>query len=71
MGHQDEDPANGGLRREPKLPTHVAIASEAAAPPPVIRGFDVVDDTDDSVALQASALSRRMRSVVRRPPARC
>jgi hypothetical protein len=45
----------------------VAIASEAAAPPP-IREFDVVDDTDNSVALQARALSQQMRGVVRQTP---
>jgi type IV secretion system protein VirD4 len=61
---QDEDTANSGLRREPDLPEHVAIASEATALPPASE-FDVVDDTDDSVALQARTLSKQMRSVAR------
>ena len=64
--HQEsEDTANSGLRREPDLPEHVAIANEATAAPPA-REFDVlVDDTDDSVALQARALSRQMRGLAR------
>ena len=62
--HQDEDTANSGLRREPDLPEHVAIANEATAPPPA-REFDVVDDTDDSVALQARTLSKQMRGIAR------
>jgi type IV secretion system protein VirD4 len=58
---QAEDTANSGLRREPDLPKHVAIANEATAPPPA-REFDaVVDGTDDSIALQARALSQQMR----------
>jgi type IV secretion system protein VirD4 len=59
-----DDTANSGLRREPELPEHVAIAPETAAPPPA-REFDVADDTDDSIALQARALSQRMRSIAR------
>jgi type IV secretion system protein VirD4 len=56
--HQEgEDTANSGLRREPDLPEHVAIANEATAAPPASE-FDAVDDTDDSVALQARRLSR-------------
>jgi type IV secretion system protein VirD4 len=65
--HQDEGAANSGLRREPELPAHVAIASEATAPPPA-REFDVVDDSDDSVALQARVLSQQLRGVVRQTP---
>jgi type IV secretion system protein VirD4 len=60
---QDEDTANSGLRREPDLPEHVAIASEATALP--ASEFDVVDDTDDSVALQARTLSKQMRGIAR------
>jgi hypothetical protein len=53
-----------GLRREPDLPEHVAIASEATALPPT-REFDVVDDTDDSVALKGRTLSKQMRGIAR------
>jgi type IV secretion system protein VirD4 len=59
-----DDTANSGLRREPELPEHVAIAPETTAPPPA-REFDVADDADDSTALQARALSQQMRSVAR------
>jgi hypothetical protein len=63
-----EDTANSGLRREPDLPKHVAIANEATAPPPA-REFDVVvEDTDDSVALHARALSQQLRGIVRQTP---
>ena len=62
--NQREDTANSGLRREPDLPEHVAIANESTAPP-LTREFDVVDDIDDSVALQARALSQRMRGIAR------
>jgi type IV secretion system protein VirD4 len=61
---QDEDTANSGLRREPDLPEHVAIASERTAKAPASE-FDVVDDTDDSVALQARTLAKQMRGVAR------
>jgi type IV secretion system protein VirD4 len=63
--HQEgEDTANSGLRREPDLPEHVAIANEATAPL-LTREFDLLDDTDDSVALQACALSQQTRAVAR------
>jgi type IV secretion system protein VirD4 len=62
--HQGEDTANSGLRREPDMPAHVAIASEATAPPQT-REFDVVEDTDDSAALQARTLSQQMRGIAR------
>jgi type IV secretion system protein VirD4 len=59
-----EDAANSGLRREPELPEHVAIAPETTTQPPA-KEFDVADDIDDSTALQARALSQQMRSVAR------
>jgi type IV secretion system protein VirD4 len=62
--NQNEDTANSGLRREPDLPGHVAIVDEATAPP-LTREFDVVDDTDDSVGLQARRLSQQMRGIAR------
>jgi type IV secretion system protein VirD4 len=62
--NQGEDTANSGLRREPDLPEHVAMANESTVPP-LTREFDVVDDTDDSIASQARALSRQMRGIAR------
>ena len=35
----EEDPANGGIRREPELPEHEAIASEELIPSPVPENF--------------------------------
>jgi type IV secretion system protein VirD4 len=60
-----EDLANGGLRREPELPDHLAIARETARPPPDRGEFTVVDDTPQQAARQAEALRRRMRDVAR------
>jgi type IV secretion system protein VirD4 len=64
-GYQSEDTANSGLRREPDLPSHVAIANDATAPPPT-KEFDVVEDTDHSFVSSARALSRRIRGIARR-----
>ena len=60
-----EDDANGGLRREPELPDHVAVAKETTPQRSERREFDVVDDTPDDAARQQEALRQRMRSVVR------
>ena len=60
-----EDLANGGLRREPELPDHLAIARETARPPPDRGEFTVVDETPQQAARQAEALRRRMRDVAR------
>src|ERR1700677_982311 len=60
-----EDLANGGLRREPELPDHLAIARETARPPPDRGEFTVIDDTPQQAARQAEALRRRMRDVAR------
>ncbi|NWP61422.1 conjugal transfer protein TraG, partial [Escherichia coli] len=57
-----EDAANGGLRREPELPEHVAIAPEASPPP--AQEFAIVDDEQDDVARQA-AVRRRMQGLAR------
>jgi type IV secretion system protein VirD4 len=58
-----EDAANSGLRREPELPDHLAIAKEATVSPPG-KEFAVTDDADDNV-LQARVLSQQMRRVAR------
>ena len=58
-----EDAANSGLRREPELPDHLAIAKEATVSPPG-KEFAVTDDADDNV-LQTRVLSQQMRRVAR------
>jgi len=62
---KSEDEANSGLRREPELPDHVAVAKETTTQRPERREFDIVDDTPDDVARQQEALRQRMRSSVR------
>jgi type IV secretion system protein VirD4 len=57
------DTSNSGLRREPELPDHLAMAKETTVPAPS-QEFAVTDDTDDSV-LQARVLSQRMRGLAR------
>jgi len=58
-----QDAANSGLRREPELPDHLAIAKETTVSAPS-KEFAVTDDTDDSVQ-QARVLSQRMRGLAR------
>ena len=57
-----EEAANGGLRREPELPEHVAIAPETTAPP--AQEFAIVDDDPDDAARQA-AVRRRLQGLAR------
>jgi type IV secretion system protein VirD4 len=59
-----EDAANGGLRREPELPEHVAIVKETAGPQPS-EEFAMVDDEPEDNARQARALRQQMRGVAR------
>ena len=58
-----QDTANSGLRHEPELPDHLAIAMETTVSTPS-KEFAVTDDTDDSVQ-QAGVLSQRMRGLAR------
>jgi len=60
-----EDAANGGLRREPELPDHVAIVKETVGPSRVADEFDLVDETPGQAARQAQVLRQRMRGVAR------
>ncbi|WP_116968930.1 conjugal transfer protein TraG [Blastomonas sp. UPD001] len=59
---EQEDAANGGLRREPEIPEHVAIVPET--PRPAAREFDVVDDGPDD-AVQQAAVRRQMQGIAR------
>jgi type IV secretion system protein VirD4 len=58
----DDDPENGGIRREPALPEHEAIASEE--PKPNIE-FSLLDDETDDDAIRAKALGQRFGAVAR------
>jgi type IV secretion system protein VirD4 len=58
----DDDLANGGIRREPALPEHEAIASEQAKPSPE---FAVLEDEPDDDAVRAKALNQNLRGLAR------
>jgi type IV secretion system protein VirD4 len=58
----DDDPANGGIRRESALPEHEAIASEQPKPNPE---FAVLEDEPDDDAVRAKALNQNFRGLAR------
>jgi type IV secretion system protein VirD4 len=58
----ESDPDNGGIRREPALPEHEAIASEE--PKPNIE-FSLLDDETDDDAIRAKAMGQRFGAVAR------
>ncbi len=57
-----DDPANGGIRREPALPEHEAVVAEETLPVPE---FAVIDDESDARAVQSAVMRRRVRTVAR------
>jgi type IV secretion system protein VirD4 len=59
-----EDTANSGLRREPELPDHVAIAKETTEPTPA-EEFSVVLDDDEDAVRQSRLIRQQMRGVAR------
>ncbi len=59
-----EDAPNGGLRREPELPEHVAIVRETADRSPH-EEFVLIDDEPEDTVRQARALRRQMRGLAR------
>jgi type IV secretion system protein VirD4 len=60
-----EDAANGGLRREPELPDHVAIAKETTGPTAADEFAIMLDDEPEDAARQRQALRQQMRGVAR------
>lgn len=58
----DADPANSGIRREPELPEHEAIAPEVNS---VDRLFEFPEDEPDDDAARTRSLRDRMRSTAR------
>jgi type IV secretion system protein VirD4 len=58
----DDDPANGGIRREPALPEHEAIARELPKPSPEFPPFD--EEPDDEAG-RVTAIDPSLRSVAR------
>ncbi|WP_027161911.1 conjugal transfer protein TraG [Mesorhizobium sp. WSM1293] len=63
MDAHDENPANGGIRREPELPEHEDITSERA----VMRNeeFDLDSDEADDDAVRRRAVDQAMRRTAR------
>jgi type IV secretion system protein VirD4 len=59
---EDDDPANGGIRREPALPKHEAIVPEE---PKLSPEFALLDDEPDDDAVRAKALNQNFRTVAR------
>jgi len=57
-----EDPANGGIRREPELPEHVDIA---AASRPAVLEFDPPDDDADDEPQRLRLMQRSLTNVAR------
>jgi type IV secretory pathway TraG/TraD family ATPase VirD4 len=60
-----EDAANGGLRREPELPDHVAIAKETTGPAAADEFAIMLEDEPEDAARQRQALRQQMRGVAR------
>ena len=61
----ESDQANSGLRREPELPDHVAIAKETTDQKPAEEFAMMLDDQPEDVARQRQALRRQMRGLAR------
>jgi type IV secretion system protein VirD4 len=58
-----DDPANGGIRREPELPEHEEIAPESAKPS---TEFAFGEDEPDDDAVRARVLRAKARRLARR-----
>jgi len=54
--HDGDERANGGVRREPELPTHVEIVTEAA--PSAVKEFDFEEDGDAAARRRTLARER-------------
>ena len=59
---RSDDPANGGIRREPELPQHEEIAREFVKPTPE---FTFGEEAPDEDAARARALRRQVRNLAR------
>ncbi len=59
-----EDAANGGLRREPELPDHIAIVKETTPAAPA-QEFAITEDAPEDAARQAAVRRQQMRGLAR------
>jgi type IV secretion system protein VirD4 len=57
-----DDPANGGIRREPELPEHEEIAPEQDKQ---AQEFGFIDDDPDDDAVRARAVRLQVRGLAR------
>ena len=57
-----DDPANGGIRREPELPQHEEIAREPVKP---THEFAFGEEAPDEDAARARALRQQVRNLAR------
>ncbi|RUZ78235.1 conjugal transfer protein TraG [Mesorhizobium sp. M7A.F.Ca.US.006.01.1.1] len=60
-----QDAANGGVRREPELPDHVAIAKETPGLRPQEEFAIIEDDDPEDTARQGRILRQQMRGIAR------
>ena len=60
----DDDPANGGIRREPELPEHEDVAPIETTPAPPIDTF-AADEPDDEEPIKARLLRSQGRALAR------
>jgi type IV secretion system protein VirD4 len=65
METAENDQANSGLRREPELPDHVAIAKETTDQKPAEEFAMMLDEQPEDVARQRQAVRRQMRGLAR------
>jgi len=65
MATAESDQANSGLRREPELPDHVAVAKETTDQKPAEEFAMMLDEQPEDVARQRQALRRHMRGLAR------
>ena len=65
MEKAEGDEANSGLRREPELPDHVAIAKETTDPKPAEEFAVLLDEEPEDIARQRQVLRRQTTEVAR------
>ncbi len=65
MEKAEGDKANSGLRREPELPDHVAIAKETTEPKPAEEFAVLLDEEPEHIARQRQVLRRQLTDVAR------
>lgn len=63
--HDRHDTANGGIRREPELPEHVAITPETMEQKPAEEFAGLLDEEPEDAARQSRVLRRQMRGIAR------